>query len=459
MNKEIINKLKAIVGSEHITTEQEDLICYSYDATGKEYLPDAVVFPGRANDISAIMRLATSEGFPVIPRGAGSGFVGGSLPTQGGVILSTKRMNKVIEIDKENMVAVVEPGVITGHLQRDAEDVGLLYPPDPSSLRFCTIGGNIAMGSGGPQAVKYGVTRHYVLALEVVLPTGEIISTGTRAAKGVVGYDLTRLFVGSEGTLGIVTKAILKLIPNPKSKVTLYVEFEDTSSAAKTVSAIMASGVTPRTLELIDKSALICIKDQLKEPLKEEVGAILLIEVDGSESSAKEDATEIRKICEKIGTIGIKETTKWKEAKKLWEARRAISPSLYKLGTKKINEDIVVERSKIPELMEKLKEISEKYGLTMANFGHAGDGNIHVNIMLKAKEDADSPDVEKATKEVFQTALDLRGTISGEHGVGISKQPFLRMELSDTEIDLMQGIKKVFDPANILNPGKIFPTN
>ncbi len=457
MRKETIDKLIGIVGAKYVTTEKEDLICYSYDATGREYLPEAVIFPESRDEISKIMRLASSEGFPVIARGAGSGFVGGSLATHGGLILSTKRLNKILEIDKDNMVAVVEPGVITGHLQYDVEAMGLFYPPDPSSLKFCTLGGNIAMGSGGPQAVKYGVTRDYVLGLEVVLPTGEVITTGTRAAKGVVGYDLTRLFVGSEGTLGIVTKAILKLIPMPISKVTLYVEFPDTTQAAKAVSDIMASGRTPATLEFIDHSALKCVREALSEPLNEEIGAILLIEVHGSASVSKEDSEKIIDLCKQNGSLRVKKTRNKKEANGLWEARRAISPSLFKLGTKKINEDIVVERSNIPELIERLKAVSEKYELTMANFGHAGDGNIHVNIMLQGGDIDEEARAEKAVREVFQIALELGGTISGEHGIGISKQPYLRMELSEKEVELMKGIKKVFDPQNVLNPGKIFP--
>ena len=457
MRKETIDKLIGIVGAKYVTTEKEELICYSYDATGKEYLPEAVIFPENRDEISKIMRLATSEGFPVVARGAGSGFVGGSVPTHGGLILSTKRLNKILEIDKDNMVAVVEPGVITGHLQHDVEAMGLFYPPDPSSLKFCTLGGNIAMGSGGPQAVKYGVTRDYVLGLEVVLPTGEVIATGTRVAKGVVGYDLTRLFVGSEGTLGIVTKAVLRLIPKPMSKITLYVEFPDTAQAAKAVSDIMASGRTPATLEFIDRSALECVREALSEPLNEEVGAILLIEVDGSTTVSKEDSETIIELCRQNGSLRAKETRNKKEANGFWEARRAISPSLFKLGTKKINEDIVVERSNIPELIERLKAVSEKHKLTMANFGHAGDGNIHVNIMLQGGDIDEEARAEKAVREVFQIALELGGTISGEHGIGISKQPYLRMELSEKEIELMKGIKKVFDPKNILNPGKIFP--
>lgn len=457
MNQEAINKLKKIVGAQNLTAEEEQLICYSYDATGQEFLPHAVIFPASAEEISQIMKLANTEGFPVIARGAGSGFVGGALPVSGGVVLSTKRMNSIIEIDEENMIALVEPGVVTGHLQQEVEKKGLFYPPDPSSHKICTLGGNVAMGAGGPRAVKYGVTRDYVMGMDIVLPTGEMISCGTRTSKGVVGYDMTRLMVGSEGTLGIVTKIILKLIPKPKCKSTLYVEFPGAVEAGRAVSAITSSGIVPSILEFIDRSALTCIKDYLKEPLKENVGAILLIEVDGLQASVNDGMTKINALCTEFGAMKIVEASDHKAAEALWEARRAISPSLYKLGTKKINEDIVVPRNMVPRLIDSLEAISKRHNLVMANFGHAGDGNIHVNIMINKGNTDEEKRAEEAVKEVFQAALDLGGTISGEHGIGISKQPYIGMELSEREIDIMKGIKKVFDPKNVLNPGKIFP--
>lgn len=457
MNNEIIKELCNILGSENITTEKEELICHSYDATGMEFLPEAVAFPKSSSEISKIMSLATDKGFPVVARGAGSGFVGGSLPVSGGLVISMKRLNRIVEIDRDNMVAVVEPGVVTGTLQDKVADLGLFYPPDPSSLKFCTIGGNVAMGSGGPRAVKYGVTRDYVLGLEVVLPTGEIVSTGTRAAKGVVGYDLTRLLVGSEGTLAIITKVILKLIPAPVETGTLYIEFSNVLDAGRAVSAIMSAGVIPATLELIDGSVLHCIKDSLNENISSDVGAILLIDIDGSKTSVPEDSLTIEDLCTQNGATRVKRATNKRESRALWETRRSISPALFKLGTKKINEDIVVPRSKIPDLLEKLQIVSKKYKLTIASFGHAGDGNIHVNIMLNKGNLEDEAKAKKAVKEVFQIAIDLRGTISGEHGIGISKQPYLRVELSEKEIEIMEGIKRVFDPKNVLNPGKIFP--
>lgn len=457
MDKQVIDKLMKITGHKHLTTEEEELICYSYDATGQEFLPEAVVFPGTVEEISEIMKLATADGFSVVPRGAGSGFVGGALPVQGGLVMSLKRLNKILEIDRENMTALVEPGVVTGHLQKEVEALDLFYPPDPSSLKFCTLGGNVAMGSGGPRAVKYGVTRDYVMGLEVVLPTGEIIAAGTKAAKGVVGYDLTRLMVGSEGTLGIVTKILLKLIPKPKGKVTLLAEFPGALEAGRAVSAIMASGVIPSVLEFIDNSTLKCVRGDLNDPPSGEVKAILLIEADGSGTVIAEDSLVIEGLCKEQGAVRIKKSSEKKESEQLWATRRAISPSLYKLATKKINEDIAVPRNKVPELIERLEKIAHKHNVVMANFGHAGDGNIHVNIMINKGNREEEKRGEEAVKEVFKTALQLNGTISGEHGVGISKQPYIAMELSQREIALMEGIKKVFDPSNILNPGKIFP--
>lgn len=457
MNRKILDKLENIVGHNNFTTEKEDLICYSYDATGMECLPDAVAFPESVNAIAEIMKLASCEGFPVIPRGAGSGFVGGALPVKGGLVLTTRNLNRIIEIDRENMVAVVEPGVVTGNLQKEVEAIGLFYPPDPSSLKFCTIGGNVAVGAGGPRAVKYGVTRDYVLGLEVVLPTGEIISTGTRTTKGVVGYDLTRLFIGSEGTLGIVTKILLKLIPKPQEKITLLAEFQGAFEASETVSAIMTSGLLPSALEYIDSSALQCVREKLKDLLGKKTSTCLIIELDGSLFQVEEDAKKVESLCARFGAHALKKAKDKKEADDLWETRRAISPSLFKLGTKKINEDIAVPRTMIPQLTERLKTISEKYELIMANFGHAGDGNIHVNIMIDKGNKEEEAKAEKAVEEVFRAALELHGTISGEHGVGISKQPYIGMELGNREIEIMKGIKRVFDPQNILNPGKIFP--
>ncbi|MBI5327531.1 MAG: FAD-binding protein [Deltaproteobacteria bacterium] len=457
LSKNLIQELTRIIGKENIRTDEEDLICYSYDATNQKFLPDAVVFPKNADEISLILKLANKEGFPVVPRGAGSGFSGGSLPVEGGVVVSLERMNKILTIDTDNLIAEVEPGVVTGEFQWAVEDLGLFYPPDPSSLKFCTIGGNVAECAGGPRAVKYGVTKDYVLGLEIVLPTGEIINTGAQTLKGVVGYDLTRLMVGSEGTLGIVTKIILKLLPLPEATKTMFAIFTDMRDAAETVSKIISSKIIPSTLEFMDRDSIKCVEDYSYIGLPYNVDALLLIEVDGDKELVENQAEAIKKICLDNGAKEIRIAVDKKEAKKLWQLRRAISPALAKLKPNKINEDIVVPRSKIQDAIIGVREIAKKHNLINANFGHAGDGNIHVNIMIDKSDKAEFLRAEKAIREIFELVLGFGGTISGEHGIGISKMPYIGMELSRSAIDVMKKIKQVLDPNEILNPGKIFP--
>ena len=456
-SQNIAKELNNIAGKENITTSREDLICYSYDATNQKFLPDAVVFPKSAEEISLILKLANKDAFPVIPRGAGSGFSGGSLPVEGGVVVSLERMNKILKIDTDNLVAIVEPGVVTGDFQEEAEKLGLFYPPDPSSLKFCTIGGNIAECAGGPRAVKYGVTKDYVLGLEVVLPTGEIINTGVQTAKGVVGYDLTKLMVGSEGTLGIVTKAVLKLLPLPEATKTMFAVFSDMRDAANTVSKIISSKIIPSTLEFMDKESIGCVAGYLPPDLSGSIDAALLIEVDGDKDLIEKEALLIRGICMESSATDVRIARNRQEAKTLWQARRAISPALARLKPNKINEDIVVPRSKIPDAIIGVREIAKKYNLTNANFGHAGDGNIHVNIMIDKSLKDELNRAEEAVKEIFELVISLGGTISGEHGIGTTKMPYIKMELSQSAIDVMKKIKQVLDPKGILNPGKIFP--
>ena len=457
LSQNIAKELNNIAGKENITTSREDLICYSYDATNQKFLPDAVVFPKSAEEISLILKLANREAFPVIPRGAGSGFSGGSLPVEGGVVVSLERMNKILKIDTDNLVAIVEPGVVTGDFQEEAENMGLFYPPDPSSLKFCTIGGNIAECAGGPRAVKYGVTKDYVLGLEVVLPTGEIINTGVQTAKGVVGYDLTKLIVGSEGTLGIVTKAVLKLLPLPEATKTMFAVFSDMRDAANTVSKIISSKIIPSTLEFMDKESIGCVVGYLPPDLSGSIEAALLIEVDGDKDLIEKEALLIRGICMENSATDVRIAGNRQEAKALWQARRAISPSMAKLKPNKINEDIVVPRSKIPDAIMGTRDIARKYNIIIANFGHAGDGNIHVNVMIDKSNSNEFERGKKAVEDIFRLVLSLGGTISGEHGIGTAKMPYIGMELSPAAIDVMRRIKQVLDPKGVLNPGKIFP--
>ena len=456
IEKRVVDKIKRVAGKKHVHSEPEEMVCYSYDATNQSYLPDLVVFPGNAQEISEILKLANEENFPVIPRGAGSGFTGGSLPVEGGLVLVMARFNRIIEIDTENLIAFVEPGVVTGNFQKEVEKLGLFYPPDPASLKFSTLGGNVAECAGGPRAVKYGVTKDYVIGLEVVLPTGEIISTGVQTVKGVVGYDLTKLMVGSEGTLGVITRIIVELIPQPASKKTILAVYPELEDAARTVTGITASKITPSALEFMDHSAIVCVEDFLRIGLPVEAEAILLLEVDGDPYIVDRDAARIREICMRYGASRVEIAEDEESEENLWRARRAISPSLLKINPTKINEDITVPRGKIPDILRKINEIAKRSRLDIVNFGHAGDGNIHVNIMIDKRKEEEVNRAHEAVKEIFQAVLDMGGTISGEHGVGITKAPYLKMELGDLGVEIMKRIKRVFDPNNVLNPGKIF---
>ena len=444
------------MGKANCTRKQEELVCYAYDATAQTYLPDAVLFPQNALEIAAILKLANEDGFFVIPRGAGSGMTGGSLAVQGGVILVTSRLNRILTIDKDNLIAHVEPGVVTGQFHKAVEKEGLFYPPDPSSSDFSTLGGNLAECAGGPRAVKYGVTRDYVLGLEAVLPTGDIIRTGVQTAKGVVGYDLTRLFVGSEGTLGIITRITLRLLPLPEAVRALMAVFDKIETAAETVAEIVRSGIIPRTIEFMDNASIRCVENHLKTGLPVEAGALLLIEEDGRSSEVDLLIQQIEKLCRSQGAKQVIIAQTKADRENLWKARKAISPALFQYGPDKINEDIVVPRSRIPDMVRKINALRDETGLTMVSFGHAGDGNIHFNIMLDKKNEADLQKAQGAIEALFDYTLELGGTISGEHGVGITKAPYMAKEIGDVELELMKKIKRLFDPHGILNPGKIF---
>ncbi len=453
----IIKELRAIVGKEQVAVDRPDLVCYGYDATQMEFFPDAVVFPASAGEISSVMILANREKIPVFPRGAGSGFSGGSLPKGGGIVLVTTRMNRILRIDTENMIAVVEPGVVTGVLQDAVEKLGLFYPPDPASLRFSTLGGNVAECAGGPRAVKYGVTKDFVLGLEVVLPGGQIITTGGETFKGVVGYDLTKLLCGSEGTLGIITRIVLRLLPLPETRKTMLAVFDSLDGAASAVATIIRGRIIPVTLEFMDHSAIACVEGQFSLGIPGHARAVLLIELDGDRDLVEKQAAAIADLVRPLGLIDFRAAADAAEAEALWKARRLISPALKKVNPDKINEDIVVPRSRIPDIIRRIDEISRKYDLPIVNFGHAGDGNIHVNIMIDRSIPEQAEKADKAVREVFAATLGMGGSMSGEHGVGLSKAPYITMELSPEQIAAMKAIKMSLDPNNILNPGKIFP--
>ncbi len=449
----IVRDLKNIVGTANLTASPEDLVAYSYDATRTESLPWAVARPADAGEISAVMKLANRERFPVVPRGAGSGMSGGSVPSRGGLVLSLERMNRILEIDEQDLIAVVEPGVVTGDLQQAVEKRGLFYPPDPASSRFCTIGGNVAECAGGLRAVKYGVTRDYVLGLEAVLPTGEIVTTGARTLKSVAGYDLTRLIIGSEGTLGIVTKVTLRLLPLPESVRTVLAFFPDLGSAAAAAARVPAARVTPRALEIVDHFALRAVEAHLREDLSTGASALLLAEVDGSAPAAAAEAETIANVMRQAGAVRIETAELPEDRERLWKARRAISAALYSIKPKKVNEDIVVPRSKVTDILREIARIGERYGLLIVNFGHAGDGNIHTNIMI---DDRDLPKAEKAVREIFDATLRMGGSITGEHGIGLTKANYLPLEVGKDALRVMKRIKDALDPNGVLNPGKIF---
>jgi len=456
MERDTLKKLAAIVGPEHLTTSPEELLCYSYDGSGLEFPPEAVIFPGNTAEISAIMQLASKIGFPVVPRGAGSGMTGGALPVSGGLVLALSRFNRILEIDGANQVAIVEPGVITGDFQREVAKLGLFYPPDPASHQFCTLGGNVAECAGGPRAVKYGVTRDYILGLEAVLADGRIIHTGVRTAKGVAGYDLTRLLVGSEGTLAIITSITVRLIPQPAARATFQLLFAELPAATALVSRLL-NRMTPCTLEFMDRTALKIVADQLPAPLPPATVALLLIELDGDREVVELQAGKLSEfLANQEGLLAVRRAASGPETEQLWAARRAISPATFKLKPHKIGEDVVVPRSKIPDLVAFTEALAAQHDLTILTFGHAGDGNLHVNLMLDRKIPHEVAAAEAATGALFAKVIELGGTITGEHGVGITKSAFLDQEIDGPTMEIMRAVKKTFDPANILNPGKIF---
>lgn len=456
LDTRIVKILQEIVGKENVSVDRADLLCYSYDATQQKFLPDAVVFPADAQQIALVLKMANAEKIPVFPRGAGSGFTGGSLPVSGGIVLVTTRLDKILRIDTENLVAEVEPGVVTEQFQIAVEKVGLFYPPDPASLKFSTLGGNVAECAGGPRCVKYGVTKDYILGLEVVTPQGDVIRTGGETMKGVVGYDLTKLMCGSEGTLGIITRIVVKLLPKPEAKKTMLVLFDSIDGAAQGVSAIIGGKIVPTTLEFMDSATIECVRKATGLQLPETARAVLIIEVDGEKDLIERQAARILEIVQPLGVVETRVAQTPAESEEIWKVRRSVSPSLRNVNPDKFNEDICVPRSKVPDMIREVEKIAARHAIPIVNFGHAGDGNIHVNIMVDRKVPGDMEKAEAAIEEVFAAALKLGGTMSGEHGVGITKAPYIPMELDPAAVAYMKAIKRALDPNNILNPGKIF---
>ncbi|MFX0112956.1 MAG: FAD-binding oxidoreductase [Candidatus Hodarchaeota archaeon] len=449
----LAHEFRSIVGNEWFLDSPEDLVTYSYDSFLLEFKPDAVIVPGSAKEISRILQLANQEKLPIVPRGAGTNLSGCSVAREGGIILAFHRMNNILEIDPENMCAVVQPGVVNADLQKEVARYGLMYPPDPASMFVSTIGGNVALNAGGPRGVKYGVTRDYLLGLEVVLPSGEIIKTGGKMLKNVSGYDLTSLLCGSEGTLGVLTEIIVRLIPAPPAKATLQAIFSSLDDAATAVSSIIGSGIVPTTLELLDRVIIDVIRDYSGAQFREDAAALLLIEVDGDEVAVKEQGKQIENFCKEKGASVVEKASTPAEAEKLWQARRTAFGAVASQRPNCIVEDATVPVKKLPEIIRRIVAVAGKYQLKIGVLAHAGDGNLHPLIMTDQRDSDEMARVDKALEEIYEETLAMGGTLSGEHGIGLAKSRFMPMAFNQATLELMRGIKKVFDPNNILNPG------
>lgn len=456
IDQQIINKFRDIVGHAHIQDDSASLLAYSYDSTAQfQALPDLVVSPANTNEVAGIVQLCQTYNIPIVARGSGTNLCAGTAPLEGGVVVLFNRMNHIIEIDTDNLTMTVEPGVYTQTIFEAANEVGLFYPPDPGSMHISQIGGNISENSGGLRGLKYGVTSDYVLGLEIVLPNGEIIQTGGKLAKDVAGYNLTQLFVGSEGTLGIITKAILKLIPKPETKKTMLAMFHDLEAAAETVSAIIANHIIPVTLEFLDQQTITVVEDFAKIGLPTDAKAVLLIEQDGPESVVSRDIETISTICMENGAFNTSIAANDEEALQLMEARRTALSALSRLKPTTILEDATVPRSEIANMVKAVEEIAEKYEVNICTFGHAGDGNLHPTCLTDARDKEELIRVEQAFEEIFAKAIALGGTITGEHGVGTMKLPYLEMKVGKAGLQAITQIKEAFDPTYIMNPGKM----
>jgi glycolate oxidase len=454
--EDVLARLREIVGAEHVLIDETRVEPYAADAVKEKFPPEAVLLPQTADEVAAILKLANERKFPVTARGGGVGYTGGAVPIEGGVVIGTDRMNRIREIHADDLYVVTEPGVTTYALQQAVEVEGLFYPPDPASYKTSFIGGNIAENAGGIRSAKYGVTKHYVLGLEVVTPTGEIIRTGGLTSKNVVGFDLTGLICGSEGMLGIITEATLRLLPLPEATRTVRATFRSMTEACACVPQFNRARVTPVAIEVLDRNAIAAVETEFAFGFGAEACALLLVSVDGHASEVERAARIVEEVVRAGGGFDVMRSETREEEERLWDVRRAISPALKKFGTMKFNEDVVVPRSRVPELVARVEEIGRLHDTFVVNFGHAGDGNIHVNFMCD-REDAEAMRrARAAVRDTFAVSVELGGTISGEHGIGYVKAPYLDMALGTTTIDAMKRIKRALDPNGILNPGKMF---
>jgi glycolate oxidase len=458
---DVLELLTRELGAQKVLRGEERLYAYSRDESDNlpQYWPDGAVLATSAEEVSLVLRLAAEHGVPVTPRGAGTGQTGGALPVAGGIVLSTEKMTAVREIDADDLVAVVEPGVILGELQDQVEAQGLFYPPDPASLAMCSIGGNVAENAGGPRAFKYGVTREYVLGLDVALMGGERMTLGRRTAKGVTGYDLVGAFVGSEGTFGVTTQVTLKLLPRPTGVATMLAVFPTMGHAGEAVTAVLRRGHRPRALELMDRMSIDHVRPKAHYRFPAGAAAVAILELDGDLEGLEAAVLRCADTCAAAGAIDVIVAKDDAERRKLWQARRITSPSLREAHRHKIAEDIAVPRSQIPEMLRRIDRIAAKFELPVATFGHAGDGNLHVNFLTD--EDRHQPAVARrvdgAVEALFRDTVALRGTLSGEHGIGLKKMKYMPIEQSAAVIEWQKKLKRLWDPRDLLNPGKMFP--
>lgn len=458
LDSKVREQLLNVTGDKGFRDDPESLVTHSYDATPMvQAMPDAVMYPENTEQVSAILKIANEHRVPIVGRGAGTNLCGGTVPVEGGIVLVMTRMNRLLEIDQENLTATVQPGLNTKQFHTALEELGLFYPPDPSSMVISTLGGNIMECAGGLRGLKYGTTKDFVLGMEAVLPSGEIIRTGGKLYKDVAGYDLTKLLVGSEGTLAVLTEATLKLLPAPKYKKTMLAMYKDIHAAARTVSSIVGNRIIPSTLEFIDNATLRVVAEFNKLDLPLDMEAFLLIEQDGADLGVVEkDIEQIVAICREEGADQVQMARDAAEAEKLMTARRSALSTLARIRPTTILEDATVPRSKIAEMVLAINEIAKKYDVHICTFGHAGDGNLHPTCPTDARDPEEIHRVEEAFAEIFEAAISLGGTITGEHGVGTVKAPYLEWKVGPAGIEVMKGIKKAFDPNNIMNPGKIF---
>ena len=456
--RKIIQQLEKTIGREKIITALEDRVVYAYDASAPagDQLPLCIVSPANRDDVVAVLSLANEHLIPIVPRGSGTGLAGSSIPIPGSIVLLMNRLNRILEIDQDNLTALVEPGVITADLANAVSDLGLFYPPDPGSMAISTIGGNIAVNAGGLRGLKYGVTRDFVMGLEIVLPTGQVLHTGNKCKKDVAGYQLSSLFIGSEGTLGIITEALLRLLPLPEDQRTAVAYFDDIQSAAEVVARIISARIIPVTLEMLDRVSIQCVEAHAKLGLPSQAGAMLLIEVDGPKRQVDEEIMQIARICKANCVTQLQVAEDESQASNLKEARRTTIAALARRKPTTILEDITVPRSKIPEMVRRIREIAERYRIEVAIFGHAGDGNLHPTALTDVRDHEEMKRVKDAFDEIFHQALSLGGTITGEHGVGLKKRHVLPKQMGEVGMGTLKAIKQSLDPNHILNPGKIF---